>query len=200
MSEQLASTDPSSKPPCKYGSKCYRKNPTHFAQFSHPGTPCESINFPGKGSLNYREQHDQHLVQCSDSSELEGDQEGPTRVDINEDTRPPSPKRSKLDQDDVVVLDQPSEAPEMGHKNPDLVVLDDDDDNDDSEVRRKPGSGEREGAEGISPEIVKSTGTESEDKVNRRSLFYLTKVRGIGAHHNRPDMAIGIKGERNQRF
>ena len=23
-------------PPCQYGAKCYRKNPTHFAQFSHP--------------------------------------------------------------------------------------------------------------------------------------------------------------------
>ena len=25
------------KPPCKYGSKCYRKNPSHKAEFSHPG-------------------------------------------------------------------------------------------------------------------------------------------------------------------
>jgi len=27
----------SSLPPCKYGSECYRKNPDHFANFSHPG-------------------------------------------------------------------------------------------------------------------------------------------------------------------
>lgn len=25
------------KPPCQYGQKCYRKNPTHFEEFSHPG-------------------------------------------------------------------------------------------------------------------------------------------------------------------
>lgn len=25
------------KPPCKYGSECYRKNPEHFEKFSHPG-------------------------------------------------------------------------------------------------------------------------------------------------------------------
>ncbi|XP_049946167.1 aprataxin and PNK-like factor [Schistocerca serialis cubense] len=25
--------------PCKYGSACYRKNPQHFAEFSHPGDP-----------------------------------------------------------------------------------------------------------------------------------------------------------------
>ena len=25
------------KPPCKYGSKCYRKNPSHRQEFSHPG-------------------------------------------------------------------------------------------------------------------------------------------------------------------
>lgn len=30
-------TGSGSKPPCKYGNKCYRKNPTHFSQFSHPG-------------------------------------------------------------------------------------------------------------------------------------------------------------------
>ena len=25
------------KTPCKYGLKCYRKNPSHFEEFSHPG-------------------------------------------------------------------------------------------------------------------------------------------------------------------
>ena len=25
------------KPVCKYGASCYRKNPDHFKQFSHPG-------------------------------------------------------------------------------------------------------------------------------------------------------------------
>ena len=24
-------------PPCKYGASCYRKNPDHFKEFSHPG-------------------------------------------------------------------------------------------------------------------------------------------------------------------
>ena len=26
------------KPLCKYGKKCYCKNPIHFEEFSHPGT------------------------------------------------------------------------------------------------------------------------------------------------------------------
>lgn len=26
-----------SKPVCKYGASCYRKNPDHFKQYSHPG-------------------------------------------------------------------------------------------------------------------------------------------------------------------
>ena len=26
------------KPPCKYGSRCYRKNPEHLRQYSHPIT------------------------------------------------------------------------------------------------------------------------------------------------------------------
>ena len=26
-----------SKPICKYGASCYRKNPDHFKQYSHPG-------------------------------------------------------------------------------------------------------------------------------------------------------------------
>ncbi len=25
------------KPVCKYGDRCYRKNPVHFQEFSHPG-------------------------------------------------------------------------------------------------------------------------------------------------------------------
>lgn len=31
------------KPACKYGKKCYRKNPTHFEEFSHPGICVISI-------------------------------------------------------------------------------------------------------------------------------------------------------------
>ena len=27
-----------SKPICKYGASCYRKNPDHFKQYSHPGS------------------------------------------------------------------------------------------------------------------------------------------------------------------
>ncbi len=25
------------RPPCRYGTKCYRKNPEHLEQYSHPG-------------------------------------------------------------------------------------------------------------------------------------------------------------------
>jgi uncharacterized protein (TIGR02452 family) len=47
--------------PCKYGSKCYRKNPEHLAKFSHPETkksPCEY------GSTCYRK-NPEHLAKFS---------------------------------------------------------------------------------------------------------------------------------------
>lgn len=100
------------------------------------------------------------------------------------DNCPPSPKRAKVDQDDVILLDYPSDQPEARHR-PTVVVLDDD--HDDSEVRHKPESRQKKAAEAVSLEC------ELLDQVSC-PLFYLTKVRGISAHHNRPDLAIGIKG------
>lgn len=34
-------------PPCKYGKACYRKNPQHHKEYSHPSrrTPCDSYRF-----------------------------------------------------------------------------------------------------------------------------------------------------------
>eukprot|EP00462_Mataza_sp_D1_P002350 CAMPEP_0175114006 /NCGR_PEP_ID=MMETSP0086_2-20121207/16561_1 /TAXON_ID=136419 /ORGANISM="Unknown Unknown, Strain D1" /LENGTH=94 /DNA_ID=CAMNT_0016393497 /DNA_START=40 /DNA_END=320 /DNA_ORIENTATION=+ len=34
------------KPPCKFGAKCYRKNVTHFFNFSHPPTNIHGDPFP----------------------------------------------------------------------------------------------------------------------------------------------------------
>ena len=36
--EEVERKKPSSliKPPCEYGSDCYRKNPVHLSEFSHP--------------------------------------------------------------------------------------------------------------------------------------------------------------------
>lgn len=36
ISDEESSKPSSSKPACKYGSKCYRKNPDHHKEFSHP--------------------------------------------------------------------------------------------------------------------------------------------------------------------
>ena len=36
-SNDILETEVVNKPPCKYGSECYRKNPEHFEKFSHPG-------------------------------------------------------------------------------------------------------------------------------------------------------------------
>ena len=33
----LAKSQSKSKPPCKYGENCYRKNVLHLKEFSHPG-------------------------------------------------------------------------------------------------------------------------------------------------------------------
>ena len=35
--DKNSNSNGSLKPPCKYGSKCYRKNPSHRQEFSHPG-------------------------------------------------------------------------------------------------------------------------------------------------------------------
>ena len=29
------------KPACKYGGKCYQKNPTHLETYAHPGITCD---------------------------------------------------------------------------------------------------------------------------------------------------------------
>ena len=34
------------KPPCKYGSECYRKNPDHLRRFAHPPAPAEDERNP----------------------------------------------------------------------------------------------------------------------------------------------------------
>ena len=39
----IVETEANNLPPCKYGAKCYRKNPSHFEEFSHPQCRC-SVN------------------------------------------------------------------------------------------------------------------------------------------------------------
>ena len=34
----------SSKPRCKYGTLCYRKNPLHFQEYAHPGIISSDLN------------------------------------------------------------------------------------------------------------------------------------------------------------
>lgn len=36
---ELQMSDEAKRPPCKYGIECYRVNPSHLAQYSHPETP-----------------------------------------------------------------------------------------------------------------------------------------------------------------
>jgi len=36
MQATVVNSGEKKKPPCQYGVKCYRKNPSHFAEFSHP--------------------------------------------------------------------------------------------------------------------------------------------------------------------
>ena len=125
----------------------------------------------------------------SDSVELKDKRGEPAALEGEDEKgiRPPSPKRAKVDQDDIIFLEHPSDQPETRHR-PTVVVLDDD--HDDSEVRHKPVSKQKKASEAVSLESVPS---ESLDQVSC-PLFYLTKVRGISPHHNRPDLAIGIKG------
>ena len=148
----------------------------------------------GKGSLSLLckiEDH-QDVDYHTDSVELKDERKEPAAQEAEDEKgiRPPSPKRAKVDQDDVIVLNHPSNQPETRHRHT-VVVLDDD--RDDSEVRHKPESRQKKATEAVSLDTAKSVPGESLDHVSCL-LFYLTKVRGISAHHNRPDLAIGIKG------
>lgn len=42
--QQPVAVAPDPRPPCRYGATCYRKNPSHFQEFSHPA------GHPGPGS------------------------------------------------------------------------------------------------------------------------------------------------------
>ena len=37
MSEKRKRENEAEKPACKYGEKCYRRNPIHLETYSHPG-------------------------------------------------------------------------------------------------------------------------------------------------------------------
>ena len=161
MSEESA-TNLSGKPPCRYGSNCYRKNPTHFEQFSHPGRDVGDVASISCICMV-------KVVTLQDLYSTESVTAGPedlttTKPEDKEATDPPNPKRLKLDEDDVIVLDGPSAVGGAS-------VTQTSSDDDMVEVRRKPQS------------------------ASVKPLFYLTKVRGIEARHNSPNVAIGIKGK-----
>jgi len=64
------------KPPCKYGDKCYRSNPGHFAEYSHPKPPPSAPKKPKTGS----------------SQETKFNSEGTQPMEFeqeNQDTKPP---------------------------------------------------------------------------------------------------------------
>ena len=108
-----------------------------------------------------------------------------------EDTQPPIPKRVKVDEGDISA-DPHTDNTETEHT---VIVLDDN--NDEPEVRSKPESSERKGTENVSREASSSAQAGEYKEKESSLLFYLTKVRGIGAHYNRSDVAIGIKGKKS---
>ena len=84
------------KPPCKYGSKCYRRNPYHLAEFSHPGKHSQT-----KGNYNCLqyivEDNDEEVVVKKQKLEVPADQE----VIVIEDEK----------KDDAIVVSKPSGKP-----------------------------------------------------------------------------------------
>ena len=69
------------------------------------------------------------------------------------------------------------------------VIVLSDSDSEETEVRSKLG---RKSADSASREAT--VGDLKEEEGKGRSLFYLTRVRGIGPQYNRSNVAIGIKG------
>ena len=101
-----------------------------------------------------------------------------------------------MDKDGVITIDHhtayvspAAKASESGAGN-EIIVLDD---SEELEVRSKLG---RTSADSASQGAANSiAGGNSKEEENRSALFYLTKVRGIGTHHNRSNVAVGIKGK-----
>jgi hypothetical protein len=69
------------------------------------------------------------------------------------------------------------------------VVLLSDSDSEETEVRSKLG---RKTADSASREAA--VGNDPKEEGRGQPLFYLTRVRGIGPHYNRSNVAVGIKG------
>lgn len=69
---------PRSLPTCKYGTKCYRYNPDHFAQYSHPWL---GMNFDGKpldtgatcvDAVSYTDAEAHAMLNCTKNGDWEG--------------------------------------------------------------------------------------------------------------------------------
>ena len=109
----------------------------------------------------------------------------------------------KVDKDEVVSIDQHtstvSPAARDGASGASVIVLSDSD-SEETEVRSKL---ERTTADSVIGEAVNSAADDGggggdsrkEEGLKGRSLFYLTRVRGIGAHYNHSNVATGIRGK-----
>eukprot|EP00438_Fugacium_kawagutii_P011146 Skav200227 [mRNA] locus=scaffold2352:115543:120910:+ [translate_table: standard] len=66
---------PEARPPCKFGAECYRKNPDHKRQFSHPGDP-DHPDTPAEEQLAEAEAEafpeEEGTFGCGDVVELHG--------------------------------------------------------------------------------------------------------------------------------
>lgn len=107
------------------------------------------------------------------------------------DTQSPNPKRLKVDKDDVAILDDYTVSSAAKGSLGASVALDNL--KEEPEVRSKL---ERSADSSVSPEATNSVFDVGNSKKTEEGdqLFYLTKVRGIGMHHNHPSGTIGIKG------
>ena len=99
----------------------------------------------------------------------------------------------KIDKDETITIEQHSDSPAARmHASGESVIVLSDSDSEETEVRSKLG---RKSAESTSREAAVSDLKEKEEEEGKgRSLFYLTRVRGIGPQYNRSNVAIGIKG------
>ena len=95
----------------------------------------------------------------------------------------------------ISVVDHHSVSPAARDSASGASVIVVDSDSEETEVRSKLG---RTSADSVSQEAVNSAAAGDNSKQEEgesQTLFYLTRVRGIGAHYNRSNVTIGIKGK-----
>ena len=103
----------------------------------------------------------------------------------------------KVDKDEIISVDHHIVSPAARDSASSASVIVLDGDSEEPEVRSKL---ERTSADSVSQETLMPATAGGNSKREGQSLFYLTRVRGIGSHYNCSNVTIGIKGKLNYHY